>query len=98
MSCVPQGGNWKDIPNELNSYGPDTHSCIMRRLEMDKPSITLSNFRKSNILNPLKNRILTVAEAAAISGLDKDFRFLGNLSEKQQMVANGVTFHKLTAM
>lgn len=91
MSFVPEGGNWKDIPKPYNTYGPDTHSCIMRRLKWDEPSITLCNFRKSNILHPSENRILTVAEAAAIMGLDKSFRFLGKLSEKQQMVANGVT-------
>jgi len=91
MSFVPQGGNWQDIPAPYNTYGPKTHSCIMRRLEWDKPSITLSNFRKSNILHPEENRILTVAEAAAIMGLEKDFRFIGDLADKQQMVANGVT-------
>lgn len=91
MSYIPQGGNWKNIPAELNTYGPHTHSCIMRRLEWDKPSITLCNFRKSNILHPEENRILSVAEAAAIMGLDKSFRFVGTLAEKQQMAANGVT-------
>lgn len=91
MSYVPQGGNWKDIPAEIGGYGPNTQSNIMRRLDLDKPSITLSNFRKSNILHPTENRILTVSEAAAISGLEKDFKFLGSLSEKQQQVANGVT-------
>ena len=84
MSFVPQGGNWKDIPAPYNTYGPKTHSSIMRRLKWDEPSITLTNFRKSN-------RTLTVAEAAAIMGLDKSFKFLGTLSEKQQMCANGVT-------
>ena len=91
MSFIPEGGNWKDIPAEFNTYGPNTHSCIMRRLEYDKPSITLCNFRKSNILHPKANRILTVAEAAAIMGLEKDFTFIGKLSEKQQQVSNGVT-------
>lgn len=91
MSFVPQGGNWRDIPAPYNTYGPKTHSCIMKRLEYDKPSITLCNFRKANILHPEENRILTVSEAAAIMGLEKDFKFLGELAEKQQMVCNGVT-------
>lgn len=92
MSFVPQGGNWRDIPKEYTPmYGEKTHSSIMRRLKEDEPSITLTNYRKSNILHPTEDRILTVSEAAAISGLDKDFEFLGSLSEKQQMVANGVT-------
>ena len=92
MSFVPQGGNWKDIPPEYNSYKAKTHSNVMRRLAWDEPSITMSNFRKSNILHPEKDRILSVAEAAAIMGLDKTFRFISkSLSAKQQMVANGVT-------
>lgn len=92
MSFVPQGGNWKDVPPEIGKYGPNTQSNILRRLSWDKPSITLSNFRKSNILHPEENRILTVAEAGAIMGLEKDFRFISkSLSAKQQMVANGVT-------
>ena len=92
MSFVPEGGNWKDIPKELCSYGPDTHSNVMRRLAWDEPSITLANFRKSNILHPEEDRILSVAEAGAIMGLGKDFRFISkSLGAKQQMVANGVT-------
>lgn len=92
MSYVKPGGNWRDIPPEIGGYGPNTQSNIMRRLDPDKPSISLSNFRKSNILHPSENRILSVSEAAAIMGLDKHFRFICDLlSAKQQMVANGVT-------
>lgn len=91
MSFVPEGGNWRDIPVPYNTYRKNTHSNIMRRLRWDEPSITLTNFRKSNILHPEENRTLTVAEAAAIMGLDKSFCFIGTLAEKQQMVANGVT-------
>jgi len=92
MSFVPPGGNWKDIPPEYNSYKAKTHSNVMRRLLWDEPSITMSNFRKSNILHPEEDRILSVAEAGAIMGLDKRFRFISeSLSAKQQMVANGVT-------
>lgn len=92
MSYVRPGGNWRDIPPKIGGYGPNTQSNIMRRLDPDKPSISLSNFRKSNILHPSENRILSVSEAAAIMGLDKHFRFIcDSLSAKQQMVANGVT-------
>lgn len=92
MSFVPQGGNWMNIPPEYNSYKAKTHSNVMRRLVWDEPSITMSNFRKSNILHPEEDRILSVAEAGAIMGLDKRFRFVSkSLSAKQQMVANGVT-------
>lgn len=91
MSYVPQGGNWQDVPSHIHKFGPATQSNIYRRLELDKPSITLANFRKAQIIHPIYNRTLSVAEAASIMGLEKDFRLFGNLSAKQQMVANGVT-------
>lgn len=92
MSYIPMGGNWRSIPKEINSYGDKTHSNVLKRLSWDSPSVTLCNFRKSNILHPEENRTLSVAEAAAIMGLSKEFRFISeSLSAKQQMVSNGVT-------
>ncbi len=92
MSYVAQGENWRSIPEELRPmFSEKTHSNVMRRLKLDEPSITLTNYRKTNIIHPKENRTLSVSEAAAISGLEKDFVFIGSLSEMQQMVANGVT-------
>lgn len=92
MSYVPQGGNWKDIPKEICRLGPNTQSNIYRRLALDKPSPTLTNWRKSNITHPTENRILNVAEAAAIMGLPKEFKVYGaSLDAKQQQIGNGVT-------
>ena len=60
---------------------------------MDKLSPTLTNWRKTVLTHPTENRILTVSEAAAIMGLDKDFPIYGKtLNSRQQQVANGVTF------
>lgn len=88
MKQVPQGGNYKFIKGMENL---DRHSCVYRRLAWDEPSITITNWRKANLTHPVENRILTVSEAAAIMGLDKRFRFLGSLNDKQQQVGNGVT-------
>lgn len=89
MKFVPQGGNWKDIPEHMRSKG--TFHNYFRRLALDGQSPTLVNWRKSVILSPLHDRILSVREAAAIMGMPWDFEFLGTLAEKQQAVANGVT-------
>ena len=92
MSYVPQGGNWRDVPESVHKFGPHTHSNTYRRLSMDGLSPTLANWRKCQLLHPLKNRILSVSEAAAIMGLDKNFKVLGKtLHSKQQQVCNGVT-------
>ena len=88
MKQVPQGGNYKFIKGMENL---DRHSCVYRRLAWDEPSITITNWRKSNLTHPSENRILTVSEAAAIMGLDKRFKFFGSLNDKQQQVGNGVT-------
>ncbi len=88
MAQVRPGHNYKDI-EEMKDL--DRHSSVYRRLAYDEPSITITNWRKSNIMPPEGNRILSVSEAAAIMGMNKDFKFLGSLNDKQQQVGNGVT-------
>lgn len=94
MSYVPQGGNWQDLPKNLwlpSFKVGKTHSNTYRRLALDKPSITLANYRKCNLIHPTENRGLSVAEASAISGFE-NYKFLGNLSDRQMQIANGVPF------
>jgi len=88
MSFVKPGGNFKDIPEGYRGKG--CHSNLFHRLEWDKPSITIANVRKSNILHPEENRILSVRECARLFDLPDTFNFLGSLSSKQQMIANSV--------
>ena len=89
MSMVKPGHNYTDIPD---MKGLVRHSNVYRRLEWDKPSVTLTNWRKVCLMPPEGNRVLSVSEAAAIMGLDKDFKVLGDsLDRKQQQIGNGVT-------
>jgi DNA (cytosine-5)-methyltransferase 1 len=96
ISLIPEGGNWEDLPEEYRTKA--VHSNMYRRLDRNQPSVTICNWRKY-LLSPPKydssdywDRILSVAEAAALSGLDKDFCFYGKLSSKQQQVGNGVPY------
>ena len=88
MALVRPGNNYKDIPEMEHLV---RHSNVYRRLDKDKPSVTITNWRKVLLMPPEGNRILSVSEAAAIMGLDKSFKFLGSLDERQQQVGNGVT-------
>ena len=88
MSQVRPGHNYKDIEEMKNL---DRHSNVYRRLSEDEPSVTITNWRKVNLMPPEGNRILSVAEASAIMGLDKNFKFYGSLNDRQQQVGNGVT-------
>ncbi len=88
MAQVRPGHNYKDI---LEMKDLVRHSNVYHRLAADQPSITITNWRKVNLMPPEGNRILSVAEAAAIMGLDKSYRFYGSRNDRQQQVGNGVT-------
>ena len=88
MAQVRPGHNYKDI---LEMKHLVRHSNVYHRLAADQPSITITNWRKVNLMPPVGNRILSVAEAASIMGLDKSYRFYGSRNDRQQQVGNGVT-------
>lgn len=98
MAYVKNGENYKAIP-ELSHL--DRHSSVYRRLDPDKPSVTITNWRKVLMMPPVEflskdkngiaiQRQLNCAEAKAIQGLPKNFSFCGNLNDIQQQIGNGV--------
>ena len=92
-SYIPQGGNWRDIPEELMLNYADKsrcHSGIYRRLKYDAPSVVISNYRKSMLIHPEQNRGLSVREAARIQSFPDDFIFCGPISHIQQQIGNAV--------
>ena len=92
-SFIPQGGNWRDIPDELmNNYTNKErcHQRIYHRLPENKPAATITNFRKSMLIHPRENRGLSVREAARLQSFRDDFIFCGGLLHQQQQVANAV--------
>lgn len=79
------GQNYNDF------IGKDVrHSNYMRRLEYDKYSRTIPNARKSLILHPEFDRVITVREAARLFDLPDNFILHGTLDKKYEMVGNGV--------
>lgn len=92
MSYVRPGHNFKDIPPEAGTFGRHTHSDRYRRLNPDEVAPTIVNWRKICLMPPEGNRVLSVAEAAALQGFKKDFCFLGTIGQRQQQVGNGVPY------
>lgn len=88
ISYIPQGGNWSNLPEELKTKGK--FSNLYKRLYENEPSITLTNIRKSMIINPWENRLITVREGARIQSLPDSFVFKGSLSSQQQQIGNCV--------
>jgi DNA (cytosine-5)-methyltransferase 1 len=90
---IPQGGNWKDIPDELmGNYKDKTrcHTGIYRRLTENEPSTVIGNFRKNMLIHPWKDRGLSVREAARLQSFPDHFEFKGSIGFQQQQVGNAV--------
>ena len=63
---------------------------IYKRLREEKPSITITNFRKAMIIHPSQHRLLSVREAARIQTFPDRFEFEGGISNMQQQVSDAV--------
>lgn len=90
---IPQGGNWRNIPDNLMDNYADKSRChtgIYRRLIADQPSITVGNYRKSMLIHPWEDRGLSVREAARLQSFPDSYTFCGSIGFQQQQVGNAV--------
>ena len=90
---IPQGGNWKDIPDDLMCNYTDKSRChggIYKRLGWDEPSVVIANYRKNMLIHPEQHRGLSVREAARLQSFPDHYIFYGSRTSQQQQAANAV--------
>lgn len=90
---IPEGGNWKDIPDSLMDNYKDKSRChtgIYKRLSSNMPAVTVGNYRKSMLIHPWENRGLSVREAARLQSFPDSYVFCGSLGFQQQQIGNAV--------
>lgn len=90
---IPQGGNWENIPGRLMSNYTDRSRChtgIYHRLQDNKPSVVIGNYRKNMLIHPKQDRGLSVREAARLQSFPDSYEFKGSIGFQQQQVGNAV--------
>ncbi len=66
------------------------HKSVYRRLDSTKPSVTVSNFRKSMLIHPIQDRLLSLREAARLQSFPDRYRFPGLMDHMQQVLGDAV--------
>jgi DNA (cytosine-5)-methyltransferase 1 len=95
---LPPGGKMGDLPEHLqhdsfvrtgekNTGGPNMR---LLRLEMDKPSLTVTAYIFNKFVHPVCDRYITPREAACLQDFPDDWTFVGRLGEVHHQVGNAV--------
>ena len=102
IKSVPQGGSWKDIPQEtvqkskrlarITQTGGRT--TLYGRIDYSKPSYTITTYfnRPGNgtYVHPVHERVISVREAARFQCFPDEYLFYGNKSDMLKQVGNAV--------
>lgn len=102
ISSIPQGGNWKNIPQDtinkskrlLKITQTGGRTTLYGRIDYSKPSYTITTYfnRPGNgtYVHPIHNRVLSVREAARFQTFPDDYYFHGNKTDLLKQVGNAV--------
>lgn len=87
ISMVPDGGNYKDLPQEL--WHTRKVHIAWTRLNSKKPSFTI-DCGHNHHFHYKYNRVPTVRESARLQSFPDNFIFLGNKGSQLKQVGNAV--------
>lgn len=108
MEHVPQGGYWRDLPDELQrEYMKKSYflsggkTGMARRLSLDEPSLTLTTAPAQNQTercHPTETRPLEIREYARIQTFPDDWEFQGSMSAIYKQIGNAVPVNMSAAI
>ncbi len=100
LSQVPQGGYWRDLPDELQrEYMQGSYflgggkTGMARRLSWNEPSLTLTcspSQKQTERCHPEEHRPLTVREYARVQTFPDEWVFLGPVTAQYKQIGNAV--------
>ena len=92
--ALQQGENFHALDSEMktNTYTDvaRTQNTIYLRLDYEQPSGTVVNVRKSMWIHPVKDRAISIREAARLQTFPDSFVFTGTKDKQYQQVGNAV--------
>ena len=100
LSFVPEGGYWKDLPENLQReymkksfFLGGGKTGMARRLAWNEPSLTLTCSpaqKQTERCHPDETRQLTIREYARIQTFPDNWQFAGSLSNQYKQIGNAV--------
>ena len=100
MSLIPEGGYWKDLPEDLKKkyMGASYHigggkTGIARRLSWREPCLTLTcspSQKQTERCHPTETRPLTIREYARIQSFPDSWDFFGSITSQYRQIGNAV--------
>lgn len=87
ISLVPDGGNYKDLPEEFRNSR--NFHVAWTRFASNKPAPTIDTGHRHHF-HYKYNRVPTVRECARLQSFPDDFKFLGNKTQQFRQVGNAV--------
>lgn len=87
ISLVPDGGNYKDLPEEYRDSR--NFHVAWTRFASNKPAPTIDTGHRHHF-HYKYNRVPTVRECARLQSFPDDFKFLGNKTQQFRQVGNAV--------
>ncbi|MEH7393192.1 DNA cytosine methyltransferase [Bacillus sp. JJ1474] len=93
FQALKEGQNFHDLEESLKTTYTDhsrTQNTIYRRLSYSQPADTVVNVRKSMWIHPVKDRAISIREAARLQSFQDSYKFFGSKDSQYQQIGNAV--------